>query len=185
MSNVNEDGIVTPDEGNTLDPVVWSATMADSISQGIGVRLKKQETRAGAKVSIHEPVTVTPAGITFPVAVSEDYEFSYGNYIKDMGLAGGVLSVETDGLYLIIGSVICNFVAGRTPMNIAICVNADIAITEALETAPTTFASKTLVTTAYLLAGDSVYMRAGTAAGIIEDLPVVGAGLNATLLYAT
>jgi len=185
MSNVNVDGIATPDEETKVDPVVWSAAMADSISQGLGVRLKKQETRAGAKVSINEPVTVTLAGITFPVTVSTGYEFSYGNYINDMGLSGGVLTVETDGLYLIIGSVITSFVASRTPMNIALCINADIAITEALETTPTTFASKTLVTTAYLAAGDIVYMRGGTAAGIDEDLPVVGAGLNAALLYAT
>jgi len=185
MSNESASGIITPDEDSNLDPVVWAAAMAESIEQGMGLRLKKQETRAGAKVSIHEPVTVTPAGITFPVTVSSDYEFSYGNYINDMGLTGGVLSIETDGLYLVIGSVICNFVAGRTPMNIAMYINSDIAITEALETAPTTFASKTLVTTAYLVAGDSVYMRAGTAAGIIEDLPVVGAGLNVALLYAT
>jgi hypothetical protein len=186
MGNVSPvDGIWTPDEGDNLDPEVWSATMAASIEEGIGVRLAKQEARAGAKVSINAPVTVTLAGITFPVTVSSGYEWSYGNYINGMGLTGGILEIQTSGLYLIIGSVICDFVADRTPMNISLNVNASVATSEALETSPTTFASKTLTTTAYLVAGDTVYMRAGTAAGIDEDLPVNGANLNVIMLYAT
>src|SRR5437867_3140208 len=117
MANVNADGIATPDDANAVDPSIWSAAMADSISNGIGQRLAKQEAKAGAKVSISEPMNITLAGVTFPVGVSTAYEYSYGNYITDLGLGGGVLHINTGGLYFIIGSVICDFVADRTPVN--------------------------------------------------------------------
>lgn len=185
MGNVNADGIWTPDEGDNLDPEVWSATMGDSIMNGIGERLNKQEAKSGAKVSISAPMNITLAGVTFPVTVSTGYEYSYQNYIEDMTLTAGTLQVVTSGLYLIIGSVICDFVAAGTPVNLSLNVNAENVISEALETSPTTWASKTLTTTAFLIAGDSVYFRGQTAAGIAADIPVRGANLNVTILYAT
>lgn len=185
MGNVNEAGIWTPGEGETVDPEVWSAAMADSIMNGLGERMNKQETKAAGKVSINAPVDVTPDGITFPLAVSTDYAYSYGNYVEGLELESGIIKILTSGVYMVIGSVICDFVENRTPMNISLNFNTDIAISEALETSPTTWASKTLITSGYLIAGDLVYMRAATAAGVQENLPVRGANLNVLMLHAT
>lgn len=185
MSNVNADGIVTPDEGTTIDPAVWSAAMADSISGGLGHRMANQEMQVGAKISIDAAMTVPNTGIIFPLTVAGNgYGYSFDNYMTGMTLAGGILSVTTPGLYLIISSIICDFVADRTPMDIIIAVNGHAAISEALETSPTTWASKTLMTTARLKAGDTVYLTAQSH-GTTLVLPVRGANLDVAMMYAT
>lgn len=106
MGNVNAAGIWTPDEGDNLDPEVWSATMADSIMNGIGERLSRQERFEGAYLNIQDPFTLTagPPGhaqVPLPFIVGQNV-----NYIEgDMTLTAGVITVAHDGLYSVNGSI--------------------------------------------------------------------------------
>lgn len=192
MGNVNAAAIWTPDEGDILDPEVWSGTMADSIMNGLGERMIKQETRAGARVSISSAVDVVRSGsasdpdIIFPLEVSTSYFYSHGNFIDGIELGGGILAITTAGLYLMTSSVICGFVADRSPLDMAIRVNNVDATVESLETSPNTFASKSLITMEYLVPGDTVALVAGVPeSATTSTIPVLGAHLNVVAFYAT
>jgi hypothetical protein len=98
MGNVNSDGIWTPDEEDNLDPEVWSAAMADSISEGIGVRLTKQETAIGLKAGIPVATTMTDAsGVIAPYQIVSGLEC----FTQGMTLEGGVVTVTVAGMYFI------------------------------------------------------------------------------------
>lgn len=101
MGNVNVDGIWTPDEGDKLDPDVWSAAMADSISQGLGVRVAKQERFEGAFLNIQDPYTI-PNGVPGDGQAPLPFIIGSGSpaFLNgDMTLVGGVLKVVHSGLY--------------------------------------------------------------------------------------
>jgi hypothetical protein len=111
MSNVNEDGIVTPDEENNVDPDVWSAAMADSISEGIGVRLKKQETAIGLKAGIAAGTTAAYAsGLIAPYEILT----SDGCFTEGLTLTGGIATVAVEGMYLLSASASLESVANAS-----------------------------------------------------------------------
>jgi hypothetical protein len=96
----NADGIVTPDEGNTADPSVYLAAMADSISEGIGERLARQERYEGCYLNIQDPFTLTagPPGhaqVPLPFIVGQGVNYLEG----DMTLSGGIVRIAHEGLY--------------------------------------------------------------------------------------
>ena len=183
MGNVTEkDAIWTPDEDDKLDPEVWSAMMADSISQGIGKRVAKQEARAGACISLSAEFSVPSTDTLFPLEVSTGYAYSYANFVEGMTLSAGVLQVVTSGLYLLSSSTLMDFDDGA-PMDMGILTSNGFLTIEALQTSPTTYASKTMVATAYLTEGDTVHFTAKTVE-TGRTLNVIGTHLRATMLYA-
>lgn len=101
MGNVNAAGIWTPDEGDSLDPEVWSATMADSIMNGIGERLIRQELPIGLKASIQ-----TGTRVKFMDGVIAPYEIlgnGTGCFTSNIDFTGGIATIpeDGDGMYLI------------------------------------------------------------------------------------
>lgn len=104
MGNVNEAGIWTPDEEDNLDPEVWSQAMADSIMNGIGERVKRQERFEGAFLNIQDAYTI-PNGMPGADQVPLPYQVGGGVcFLKgDMTLSGGVLKVAHAGLYTVTG----------------------------------------------------------------------------------
>jgi hypothetical protein len=101
MGNTTLSGIWSPDEDDTLEPDVWSAMMADSIEQGLGVRVARQEKNVGAFLNITDPFTMTagPIGhaqVPLPFTVTSEV-----SYVKDMELTGGVLKVPVSGQYFV------------------------------------------------------------------------------------
>lgn len=106
MGNVNAAGIWTPDETDNLNPEVWSAAMADSIMNGIGERLSRQERFEGAYLNIQDPHTL-PAGpfnqaqVPLPFIVGQPVNYIQG----DMTMSGGIITVKHDGLYSVNGSI--------------------------------------------------------------------------------
>lgn len=99
MGNVTADGIWTPDEEDNLDPDVWSQQMAESITQGIGRRVARQEKFVGAFLNIANPFTLT-AGEPGHTQVPLPYEVASDVcYVRDMELSNGTLKVPTSGLY--------------------------------------------------------------------------------------
>lgn len=104
MGNVTTGGaeIWTPDENDNLDPEVWSAAMAQSIEDGLGQRVAKQERFEGAFLNIQDPFTMT-AGDPGHTQVPLPFEVGAGVcYVSgDMTLNGGYLKVVHPGLYTV------------------------------------------------------------------------------------
>ena len=102
MGNITASGIWTPDEGDNLDPEVWSAAMSASIENGIGVRLTRQEQAIGLKASIASGTRVKySTGVIAPYAILGD---GTSNFIQGLTIAGGVVPITIPGMYLITAS---------------------------------------------------------------------------------
>lgn len=112
MSNVSPvDGIVTPDEDNDVAPDVWSAAMAVSIEEGIGVRLKKQETAIGLKAGIASGTTAPyAADVIAPYEILE----SDGCFTEGLELTGGIATVDVEGMYLLTATASLDSVANTS-----------------------------------------------------------------------
>lgn len=100
MGNINAAGIWTPDETDNIDPDVWSAAMADSIMNGIGARLSRQELFEGCYLNIQDPHTLTAGDpgyqqVPLPFIIGQNVNYVHG----DMTLDAGVITVKHDGLY--------------------------------------------------------------------------------------
>lgn len=101
MSITNKDGIVTPDEGNTADPAIYLAAMADSISEGIGERLARQERYEGCYLNVQDALTLTAGDpssnpqVPLPFIVGQSVNYLQG----DMTLSGGIVRIAHEGLY--------------------------------------------------------------------------------------
>lgn len=99
MGNVNAAGIWTPDEGDNLNPEVWSSAMADSIQNGIGDRLTRQEQAIGLKAGIAQDTRVKfQDNVIAPYAILGN---GTSNFNQGMKFDGGVATVEVAGMYLI------------------------------------------------------------------------------------
>jgi hypothetical protein len=186
MGNVNADGIWTPDEDDKLDPDVWSAQMADSISSGLGLRMKRQETRAGVSASVGAPFNITgqgtieDTGIILPVKILPGRR----NYVTNMTLAGGIATVTTPGLYFIVLTVTSGF-SDNVPLDATLFIGTTGDVFQPFVTSPTSYANATLVSALMLDKGDTIYGKLRVGAGRSDTVQIRGANLRATLLYAT
>jgi hypothetical protein len=197
MSNVNADGIATPDEDNTLDPEVWSAAMADSISEGIGLRLKKQETRVSLRATTPEPFTITaadPSGayMTIPLTVggvtnsrAPEPDFAEGNHAEGIEIEGNRAKILTDGLYTLTGQ--CTFVKVDTPHSWDFfgSINGVPLGLPDYGTTGEAFAGGRISDTRYLTAGDIIDLTCGLGTDHVGSLKVQDALLQVILHYAT
>lgn len=101
MAITNADGIVTPDEENVLDPEVYLAAMAASISQGIGARLAEQEAVVGLKAGIDTPARLFNAvGTVAPYTMIS----GVGCFVEGIEFTGGVATVIQPGIYYVSAS---------------------------------------------------------------------------------
>jgi hypothetical protein len=197
MSNINEDGIATPDEGNTLDPEVWSAAMADSISQGIGARLKKQEEKISLRATTPEPFTITAADpsaayMTIPLTVggvtnsrAPEPDFAEGNHAEGIEIEGNRAKILTDGLYTLTGQ--CTFVKVGTPHSWDFygSINGVPFGLPDYGTTGEAFSGGRTSDTRYLTAGDIIALTCGLGTDHVGSLKVQDALLQITLHYAT
>lgn len=186
MGNVNADGIWTPDEDDTLEADVWSPMMAESISQGLGVRMKRQETRAGlatrtlgSSFSITGAGTILDTGIILPVKHT-----GYRNYITSMELAGGVAKVTVPGLYLIVLTTTADF-GPDVPLDLSLWIGNEADVFQPFVTSPTAYANATITSALMLDVGDTIYGRLRVGAGRSDTAQIRHATLRATLMYAT
>ena len=96
MGNVTvPSGIWTPDEDEAVDPEVWSAGMAQSIEDGLGVRMTAQEAVVGLKASISTLTyvqNIQPFIAPFTTGEEEDF-------VTGMEFTGGVATIITPGIY--------------------------------------------------------------------------------------
>jgi hypothetical protein len=199
MSNVNEDGIVTPDEENTLDPEVWSAAMADSISQGLGVRVKKQETRVSLRATTPIPfdvesaapedaymrVPLTVGGVTGIRAPNPDY--AGGNHADGVTIVGDVATIVTDGLYSISGQLTTRPGTFAThSWDFFGTINGEtFGLPSYGATSSLAYTAGYVFDTRYLVAGDYIELYCGVGTDHIGGFTVQDALLSITLNYAT
>ena len=98
MGNVNDSGIWSPDEDDNLDPEVWSAQMADSIHNGIGTRMNRQEQAIGLKAGIVASSTVNDdSGQIAPYEILPSLQC----FTQGLTLDGGVATVSVPGMYFV------------------------------------------------------------------------------------
>lgn len=117
MGNTNIDGIWTPDEDDTMEPDVYLPMMAESISQGLGKRMKLQETRVSLRATAPDVFTVTGTGggeayMQVPLSIAgvtgsraPDPDFAGGNHAEGILMEGGYAKIVTPGLYTITGKI--------------------------------------------------------------------------------
>lgn len=96
MGNTTSDLLIwTPDEDDTAEPDVYLATMAQSLEDGAGARLRKQERTASmlANLPAQQNFTVgTPATVNFTINSTVGYN-------DGLTLTGGKVQVTEAGLY--------------------------------------------------------------------------------------
>lgn len=185
MGNVNQDGIWTPDEDDTLEADVWSPMMAESISQGLGVRMARQEARAGVSASVLGPFSITGAGsISDTGIILPVQRTGYRNYVTNMDLAGGVVKVTRPGLYLIVLTATAAFGAG-VPLDLSLWLGNVADVSQPFVSSPDAYANATITSAQMLDAGDTIYGRLRVGAGQSDTAAIRGANLRVTLMYAT
>jgi hypothetical protein len=91
----------TPDDADLDEPDVYLASMAASIDNGAGKRLQLQEKAIGLKAGFTFagtlPNTLTIANVVITT--------TNGCFKQGLDIAGGVVTVETPGMYLVSGSL--------------------------------------------------------------------------------
>ena len=96
MGNVTSDLLIwTPDENDTAEPDIYLATMAQSLEDGTGARLRKQERSASmlANLASNQNFVVgTPQTANFTVNATVGYN-------DGMTLIGGKVKITEAGLY--------------------------------------------------------------------------------------
>ena len=103
--------IWTPDDNDSAEPDVYLKTMAESIEDGVGDRLRLQELAIGLKAGF----TSVPAALTSTLTVAPvTINASNGSFKQGLDISGGVVTVVTPGMYLVSGSLGVTNTAGHT-----------------------------------------------------------------------
>lgn len=103
MANTIPDGIYYPENTTDMELDTILATMASSIQNGIGKRLKHQEIAVGMKASVGAGAWMVPvAAAVVPYAITNTAE---GDFNQGFSFSNSVATVTTAGMYLISASV--------------------------------------------------------------------------------
>jgi hypothetical protein len=153
--------------------------MADSISNGIGKRLKKQEQKAHLRAWITAPFVVDDHVLA---RIPIDYRDGEG-----VGITGGVVEVLTSGLYFV--SVTLELEAATTlPLDAVLRRNADGLLNRHAATSTISFVSLPMTTIVPLVQGDKLYVEAriGNPGNVVEGSAITlrETDWNMVMLYA-
>jgi hypothetical protein len=108
MGNVTSDLLIwTPDELDTAEPDVYLATMAQSLEDGVGARLRKQESFIGCNLGTSTSFTADTTIRQVPFGIVHAW-----NYNEGMTVSGGLVTVPMDGIYTV--QVVANFLGVNT-----------------------------------------------------------------------
>lgn len=95
MGNTTSDLLIwTPDDQDTGEPDVYLATMAQSIEDGTGARLRKLESSIACNLSLNSALVADTTVRQVAVSVSKTYNFNDG-----MTVSGGSVTVPVAGTY--------------------------------------------------------------------------------------
>lgn len=199
MGNTTKSGIWTPDEDDQLDPDVWSATMAQSIEDGIGKRLDKQEARVSLRATTPEPFDVVGTVVTnaykrVPLNANgptgsraPEPDFAGGNHAQGVKIEGDAAIILTDGLYTLQGQCTFTAVGGHAfhSWDFYGTVNGVIFGLPDYGTTGQAFAGGRVNDTRYLVAGDRIELIVGVGTDHIGSFRVQDALLAVSMVYAT
>lgn len=108
MGNVTADLLIwTPDEDDTSEPNVYLATLAQSLEDGVGERLRKQEDFIGCSLGLSAVHTASGTLSQVPFAAVQTW-----NYNDGMTVSGGTVTVPIDGYYNV--NVVANYLGTTT-----------------------------------------------------------------------
>lgn len=96
------DKIWYPGTTDLDQPNVYMATHSQSIEDGIGARLRQQELAVGMKANLPpSSFPLTKVSAILPYVVNG----SFGSFKQGLEVNGGVVTVETRGMYLVTASL--------------------------------------------------------------------------------
>jgi hypothetical protein len=162
MGNVTSDLLIwTPDDNDTAEPDVYLATMAQSLEDGAGARLRLQEVSVGLKASIgtytipHVANPGTPTAV-LPFTVTS----TRGDFNKGFTFSGGVATVQTAGMYIVTAGVGPNGASSANGFKIRIRKNTTAIITSETAMHGTIWVSGSSSAVLNCVAGDTISVLA-------------------------
>lgn len=152
--------IWTPDEDDPAEPDVYLKTMAESIEDGVGDRLRVQELAIGLKAGFTTAPTLTSTMTNAAVTINT----SNGSFKQGLEISGGIVTVITPGMYLLSASVGVDNVAGHTA-KVEVRKGATVLAADEQSSNTSFYQTAKVTTIANCNAGDNLTMRIGDAAG--------------------
>lgn len=108
MGNITSDLLIwTPDENDTAEPDVYLATMAQSLEDGVGARLRKQESFIGCNLGLSTSFAAGGTIAQVPFGVVHPWNFNEG-----MTVSGGQVTVPMNGIYTV--QLVANYLGANT-----------------------------------------------------------------------
>jgi len=164
MGSTTSDLLIwTPDENDLAEPDVYLKTMAQSIEDGVGGRLRTQELAIGLKAGYTSAPTLTTTMTNAAVTITT----SNGCFKQGIDISGGVVTIITPGLYLISAAVAVTTATGHTA-KVEVRQGATVLASDEQKSDATFFRAAKVTTIANCAAGDNLTMRIGDAAGPIS-----------------
>lgn len=161
MGNVTTDLLIwTPDENDLAEPDVYLKTMAQSVEDGAGARLRLQELAIGLKAGFTSAPTLSSTLSVAAVTVNA----SNGSFAQGLTISGGIVTVATPGMYLVSGSVGVTNVASHTA-KIELRKGSTALAADEQKSDATFFQAAKATTIVNCVAGDTLSMYIGDAAG--------------------
>lgn len=161
MGIVTSDLLIwTPDEDDDLEPDVYLATMAQSIEEGVGTRLRLQELAVGLKAGFTSAPVLSSTMATAAVTVNT----SNGSFKQGLDISGGVVTVVTPGMYIVSGSVGVTNISGHTA-KMELRKGTTVLASDEQKSDASFFQAAKQTTVVNCIAGDTLSMRIGDAAG--------------------
>lgn len=163
MANTIPDGIYYPESITNMELDTILATMASSIQNGIGKRLKHQEIAVGLKAGLASQVLLSPTQQTMPVVVNN----ANGNFAQGMTVTSGVVTVATAGMYLVSAALGIQPASGTTSA-IRIYKNATVIIGDEQLASGAFYQVSKGTAIINCVPGDTIKMTGGCASGTVN-----------------
>lgn len=182
MGNVTKEfGIWTPDDENAVEPDVYLSQMADSIENGLGKRVLKQEQHAYIRTQLDGGLFTLP----------RTHELLRLPIYKERGtgieLNANIVKIVTDGLYFIAPTVEAGF-ADNLPLDVVLRLNGDSLENPHTVASSASYTTVVMPTVIPLVAGDQLWLEARVGAPdqtYTSDITIRKARLHLAMLYAS
>lgn len=104
------DHVWYPDTTDSQQANVWASTMASSVENGIGARLRTQEAIIGLKAGLPASTALTATAALLPFSAGTvDGQFNQG-----LTFSGGTITITQAGVYFVSVSLGANNVASKS-----------------------------------------------------------------------
>lgn len=180
MGNVTtEFQIWTPDDENAVEPDVYLSQMANSIEEGMGKRVLKQEQQAYLRTQINGPITLDDHDLVRVPIYKVDGE--------GINLNANIVEIVTDGLYFLAPTIETSF-ANNHAIDYVLRLNGDALEERHAVTSTKAFTSMNITIVSPLFQGDKLWLEAriGNPGGEPADATILmrEARFHMAMLYA-